>query len=1143
MNRGVSYNFKTGESTELTLNVENIQASRMDYSGQNYVSINNIMYIISPESKEIITFDMINRVYNSTKNISEIPDVGDGNINNQYALCTDGSQYLFIISENKMYMVSLNDLSIIDLRESTADYGIPLLNQQRGLHACNYINGIVYVLSGYSNNNPLETNTVWEKCTINLGNKNSMIFSSVGQTFNGVTSPSYFYGSRTVTIQDNIYIFAGATTFDGTNFIGGTQVYIYNPGTNQVTNGGNIQQGRLLHHAILRDQYEGKVYVLGGLIRTFSNSEPSADPFALNSIEESIESVVTPTGCGNPMNSCFGISTESSPLSSTINTVNIRLWSDNIGAWIDYNDVSSYDPNCVYFKNGFTDWFDGIFFTCISNIKAIGIQSIGNDDWIIANISYDGLVIDTFNPPINDNLVFNSTNNYYVIDLNGTIISTDVNYSFLTVMPTLSPSVTPTNGPTVTPTNTPSVSPTDSPSTSPTHWPTSPPTAPPSMTPTSSPSTSPTLFPSTSPTQDPSTSPTISPTLSPSGTPTNSPSISPINEPTSSPTIETSIPTTNPTVAPTMSPTTNPSTSPTNEPTTSPVKSPTSAPTIETSIPTSNPSSTPSVSPSTAPSTTPTSSPSTTPTLTPTTSPSQPPTKAPTGSPSATPTNNPNIKITLPPSMTPTKQPTLANPVPTVFVDIQFISVIPNEGNNCTFDNPCFINNGDPYGKLILEQTIIIYGNSILEIDVNSIEWVYFDPQNSPITIDETIYDVTILNSLLAQNIEQGTTTFKSILTINSLRTLTSNLCPDTSKPQFFVVPGNAYGFATKITSNANQIRISEFQYIQSRIPPYNGNCYIDDPTNKVLFDPFSIICDNWIGNGLEYTYLAGNVLINSLQGIVSTNEQEYTVIIRDENNIVSCFDIPPQRFPSLSELVNNNIITVDEVKLKLDNVTNNVALIDDPSTVKLIFDVINELYMNDTSELEYVSTTLVDTTKNIVSSAMNISLKTYNSTQDIKDQISKELGLLSELTTNNEIINAQAMSSLVIEEYMNNLVDQIEDLIIAGQISEELEDVALLSLFVTTNIDSAFEIDTLSSFSNSTELNNLQEAVGALYSILTSVALTNQPIGSRFEYKHTINLSESNPYIFGMYIKYIMSFVNIETRFYIFAYTNRNCR
>ena len=432
INYGLVYNFQTKQSRILS-NL-NLGVSELLCSSQNYMSFNDIIYIIQPNI--IITFNMISEQYSITSKVFLDSDDDTATVWEEpnFALCTDYKDYLFIVSQSKLYVLSIHDYTIYSINSSATLNGLSMNQPQRTRQSCAFANNHVYVVGGFVD--LLNSGNInVEKTIIDLSNN--------GANMGFVLLPpiqSILWGQILVPINNEYFYIIGGVDRGGGSpgniyWFGSKEIYLWNSNDDSYSSKGSLLQDRLWHTAILRDGYDGKIYVMAGYSRIKTPRDPPNEYLEISvNIEESSASVIVPKLCGNQGNSCFGLKTSDIIGSNTINSIDIRFFDDDIGSWTNWYYNIGNTNDCTYFRSGFTDWFPNI--TCNGNIKGIGIQKNGNDDWILDTIFINNITIDIFS--LQDTLLFDDvTSTYYAIGLDGTVESTDTSFNFPTNSPTL----------------------------------------------------------------------------------------------------------------------------------------------------------------------------------------------------------------------------------------------------------------------------------------------------------------------------------------------------------------------------------------------------------------------------------------------------------------------------------------------------------------------------------------------------------------------------------------------------------------------------------------------------------------------------------------------------------------------------------
>ena len=707
-----------------------------------------------------------------------------------------------------------------------------------------------------------------------------------------------------------------------------------------------------------------------------------------------------------------------------------------------------------------------------------------------------------------------------------------------TSLPTINPSVAPTHFPTNNPTTFPSLSPSISPTNVPTNTPTEFPTSNPSHTPSNYPSTSPTDTPTDVPTILPSNSPSIrtpNPSVSPSITPTNNPSNLPSITPTKNPTLLVPNPTDNPTKSPSLSPIIAPTITPSLNPSVSdsPSETPTTIPTLSTNVPTiatNNPSIIPTLSPSVVTTNaTLTNMPTNNPSKAPTKSPSHFPTKGPSSaifnatfkptnnptlSPTVSPTNattlpsiSPTIEPTISPSHEPTTEPTniatniktTSSPKSDISVNFTWITSQYSECNTfnkARINNECFMNNRASLSRIKL--TNIFETNKNIDISTFNIEWILIDPiKNIRYTLND--YDnVSILNTKFMDN--NGITIIESTLIINTLYTKHNGYCIDMNfLSQWIVQPNQIYGFQLNITSYK-----SDIIYLKTRSLPPTPQCNIEINTNNpTIFDEFYISCNNITSDiSFNYNILSNNILwsnafvsgVTSLRGTISTGNITYIVIIQDEYESRSCYEIT-HIWPDITTILENTTITdIISNIVSILNTTNNIE------TVNTVINVVKELYFNNITSINETSSIVSNVVSNIGELIESVNNMTIN---EQTNELTNEVTIIRDITNTSELIT-QETGKMILTNIVDNVFNKVSNLV-----NLAINDTIETNPIIMGTIDTIVNIDKIP-----TEIDvDLQEYTNNLFGRGASIALKNRQIGEDFQYKRTDINSDNTKY------------------------------
>eukprot|EP01084_Bolivina_argentea_P150737 263216_1 len=391
----------------------------------------------------------------------------------------------------------------------------------------------------------------------------------------------------------------------------------------------------------------------------------------------------------------------------------------------------------------------------------------------------------------------------------------------------------------------------------------------------------------------------------------------------------------------------------------------------------------------------------------------------------------------------------------------------------------------DPFGRVEISVNVQLSSNTT--INVSDINFIW--------DIQEEEKWLHIVGTFI-NNEQQAKNQYKATVIVNSIRTLKSGYCYDNDIASSHIFqPGNNYKLRLKTSiQNMSIGNISDpFIFtISTKTLPSHGNCLINNSENLTALDPFYLDCTGWndVNSSLiTYNALIGSTLISSdgfvidsseLTGIIPVGLSLITVLIKNEDNGVTCFDI------------NNEFKVSDNVIDSIETIIgNSTSTINSTDTISL-FSVVNYLY--NTSNLNKSKAT--DLTTNLVENVFENSMLFDENQTDyiyVPEYIVSETATFVTLTSNPHIVDSQVV---------NKLTNHIPNILNATQQNTnnfvESNSIAIVVLDLINNLETSLTTANITD----TQFNKLAQNLADYDTKTASIALTHSLPGDIYLYE-----------------------------------------
>ena len=455
-------------------------------------------------------------------------------------------------------------------------------------------------------------------------------------------------------------------------------------------------------------------------------------------------------------------------------------------------------------------------------------------------------------------------------------------------------------------------------------------------------------------------------------------------------------------------------------------------------VPTADPTVSPTRSPTRGPTTEPTFNPTLEPTIIPTMAPTHDPTYAPSFDPTTAPTNPVSTDSpTFQPSTVryPTEHPTSAHPTER--------DIVVNVTLRAPVGSASYLS--DPFGRFeALVSVIIIDENNVLGHGIAECNqcfvWQYQMESESAWNEFE-IED----NEDISMSITRSIDAYRSILVVQSIRRLKSGNCVDDGvAANHPFEEGADYRLRMKFeiqNGNYSVSKTSKELNLSTNILPSGGVCNISNIDNLMPLEPYNLFCDfseNENGTDLEYNALIGDVMMNTegfvndtrkLIGIAPSGHVSITVLVKqvDEYNAISCYHFDAQ-FKSMDIAANETSTnSVNGLLFKIKNITNSTSLSENPDVAVAVHSVVEDLYQNNLTSQSDARDMVHNLVINILETSTVVSPINESTANISGDAIITELATVSTITSNEEIVDVESTTTVLVEEYFLDIFDAVD--------------------------------------------------------------------------------------------------------------------
>ena len=504
--------------------------------------------------------------------------------------------------------------------------------------------------------------------------------------------------------------------------------------------------------------------------------------------------------------------------------------------------------------------------------------------------------------------------------------------------------------------------------------------------------------------------------------------------------------------------------------------------------------------------------------------------------PTTEPTGHPTTdSLTLSPSSVPTNDPTTSHPTAKqIAVNVTFRD---------TTSSTSYLS--DPFGRFEASNIVVIddknneLGDAVVDC-VSCFIWQYrFDGESAWKSFDvEGNEDISV-------SITKSGDEYTSTLVVQSIRRSNAGNCVDDElKENHPFQEGTDYRFRMKFEIEKEGYSVSGTSNelnLRTNSLPSGGICIVQNIENLLPLEPYNLFCDFWEtenGTNLEYNALIGDVSMSidgfvddarELTGIAPSSNVSITILVKEENeyNAISCYQIEAQ-FKSMDAIVRdiaaNETSTelIKEFLIEIENITNSTSLSENPDVAVAVHSVVEDLYQNNLTTQSDAQNMVHNLVVNILETSTVVSPINESTANISGDAIITELATVSSITSNEEIVDVESTTTVLVEEYFPDIFDAVDlfvDVTSADNISSnttsndvfEAEDILYSigeqSQDLISNLEDSVDDFIGNNAANLTEdeidfVNDLTESLVDFATLAASKALALSEIGETFNYE-----------------------------------------
>ena len=261
------------------------------------------------------------------------------------------------------------------------------------------------------------------------------------------------------------------------------------------------------------------------------------------------------------------------------------------------------------------------------------------------------------------------------------------------------------------------------------------------------------------------------------------------------------------------------------------------------------------------------------------------------------------------------------------------------------------------------------------------------------------------------------------------------------------------------------------------------------------------------------------------LRGVAPSGNVSITVLVKeqDEYNAITCYPIKAS-FKSMDDILSNiptngsSIEVVDDILMTIRNITNSTTLSANPDVAVSVHSVLDDLYKNTFTTGTEAEQIIDEMVVNILSTSTVILLNESSPSNITGNAIFVELATMSSIASNEEIVDVNRTTTLLVELYLPEIFDATDlfiavsaDNVVLNSSSTEVQD-ALYSIgeqsqeLISNLEDTLIRAVDVKNVSNATGaeidfVNALGESLVDFATLAASTALARSDIGETFNF------------------------------------------
>eukprot|EP01083_Nonionella_stella_P100246 282452_1 len=224
------------------------------------------------------------------------------------------------------------------------------------------------------------------------------------------------------------------------------------------------------------------------------------------------------------------------------------------------------------------------------------------------------------------------------------------------------------------------------------------------------------------------------------------------------------------------------------------------------------------------------------------------------------------------------------------------------------------------------------------------------------------------------------------------------------------------------------------------------------------------------------------------------------TVMIKERNvdNAITCYPIHAA-FKTIADSINASSI-VNDILTRVSSITNATSFSEHPDVAVSIVTVIDYIYAENLTTQNAAAQIVHDIVTNIIegSSVLDIVQNKSDNISLVADDIITELSTISTITSNEEIVDADTTTTVLVDTYLPQIFEAIDIFIASATlIQDELYTIAGQSQELIVSLESTLQVHV-------NKVNNLTQSLAEYATLAASKALSESDVGETFTYQTT---------------------------------------